>query len=226
MKKESFVLYTNYDIHIASLTDAQKGKLFTAIFKHVKREPVDLEALDAEVRIAFSFISAQIDRDIAKYESVSEKRRLAGAKGGAPKGNKNACKDYAKNKQNQTKQPDNDTEPDTDTDTDNDNDTEPDTDTGIGTDTDNDSDIEYCFTPPSVDDISDYCMENNYNVDPNTFYDYYSANGWNVGPNKMKDWKAEVRLWAKRDCNRSNTSSNKTNIVPDNFFIRKMEENQ
>ena len=31
--------------------------------------------------------------------------------------------------------------------------------------------------------------------------DFYSAKGWMVGRNKMKDWKAAVRTWEKRDNN-------------------------
>ena len=29
--------------------------------------------------------------------------------------------------------------------------------------------------------------------------DYYQSNGWRVGKQKMKDWKAAVRNWARRE---------------------------
>lgn len=51
------------------------------------------------------------------------------------------------------------------------------------------------FTPPSVDEVSDYCDHRNKGVDPQTFIDFYQAKGWMVGKNKMKDWKACVRTW-------------------------------
>ncbi len=51
------------------------------------------------------------------------------------------------------------------------------------------------FTPPSVDEVSDYCDQRNKGVDPQTFIDFYQAKGWMVGKNKMKDWKACVRTW-------------------------------
>ena len=51
------------------------------------------------------------------------------------------------------------------------------------------------FTPPSVDEVSDYCDERNKGVDPQTFIDFYQAKGWMVGKNKMQDWKACVRTW-------------------------------
>ena len=44
-----------------------------------------------------------------------------------------------------------------------------------------------------------YISENSYSISAKTFYDYYEANGWMVGRNKMKDWKAAVRTWEKRD---------------------------
>jgi len=51
------------------------------------------------------------------------------------------------------------------------------------------------FTPPSVDEVSDYCNQRNNLVDAETFIDFYQAKGWMVGKNKMKDWKACVRTW-------------------------------
>ena len=55
------------------------------------------------------------------------------------------------------------------------------------------------FTAPSIDEISQYCRERNNGVDPQTFFDFYESKGWFVGKNKMKDWKAAVRTWEKRD---------------------------
>lgn len=57
------------------------------------------------------------------------------------------------------------------------------------------------FIPPTVDDVRNYCIDRNNNVDPERFVDFYSAKGWMVGRNKMKDWKAAVRTWEKRDNN-------------------------
>ena len=51
------------------------------------------------------------------------------------------------------------------------------------------------FTPPTVDEVREYCFERGNSVDPQRFVDYYTSNGWMVGKNKMKDWKAAVRTW-------------------------------
>lgn len=55
------------------------------------------------------------------------------------------------------------------------------------------------FTPPSVEDVAEYCRVRGNQVDPQRFVDFYAAKGWMVGKNKMKDWKAAVRTWERRD---------------------------
>lgn len=55
------------------------------------------------------------------------------------------------------------------------------------------------FSPPSVDEVRSYCNERNNTVDPQTFVDFYTAKGWKVGNNPMKDWRAAVRTWEKRE---------------------------
>lgn len=70
------------------------------------------------------------------------------------------------------------------------------------------------FIKPSVNDIADYCNNNNYNIDAERFYDYYESKGWKVGKAPMKDWKAAVRMWS-----RNNKQENK---MPD-FTLKKKE---
>ena len=55
------------------------------------------------------------------------------------------------------------------------------------------------FTPPTVDEVRDYCYDRGNAVDPQRFVDYYTSNGWMVGKNKMKDWKAAVRTWEQKE---------------------------
>jgi len=54
------------------------------------------------------------------------------------------------------------------------------------------------FTPPTLEEVAAYCQERNNGVDPQKWYDFYAAKGWMIGKNKMKDWKATVRTWEKR----------------------------
>lgn len=55
------------------------------------------------------------------------------------------------------------------------------------------------FIPPTVDEVTAYCQERENYVDPEKFIDFYASKGWMVGSNKMKDWKAAVRTWEKKD---------------------------
>lgn len=57
------------------------------------------------------------------------------------------------------------------------------------------------FVPPTVYDVRAYCNESGHYIDEEAFIDFYTSNGWKVGKNPMKDWKAAVRTWAKRDGN-------------------------
>ena len=68
----------------------------------------------------------------------------------------------------------------------------------------------HSFSPPSVDDVREYCREKGYNVDPERFVDYYTSNGWMVGRNRMKDWKSAVRNW-----DRKNEKEHLSNQMPD-----------
>ena len=55
------------------------------------------------------------------------------------------------------------------------------------------------FSKPSIEEIKAYCIERNNSIDPERFYDYYESNGWMVGRGKMKDWRATVRNWERRE---------------------------
>ena len=56
------------------------------------------------------------------------------------------------------------------------------------------------FVAPTLAEIQEYCKEKGFNVDAASIYDHYTANGWVQGKNKpIKDWKAAVRQWARRE---------------------------
>ena len=55
------------------------------------------------------------------------------------------------------------------------------------------------FAPPSVDEVAAYIAEKGYSVDAEAFVDFYQSKGWRVGNQSMKDWKAAVRTWNKRE---------------------------
>lgn len=69
-------------------------------------------------------------------------------------------------------------------------------------------DIYKRFTPPSVDEVKEYCSERNNTIDAQTFVDFYASKGWMVGKNKMKDWKAAVRTWEQSRPRKTNAALN------------------
>lgn len=54
------------------------------------------------------------------------------------------------------------------------------------------------FKKPSVEEVSEYCIERKNSINPKNFVDWYESNGWKVGKNQMKNWKAAVRTWEAR----------------------------
>ena len=196
-KKNSFVLYTDYRRQFDLLTDAELGQLIRAVMDYVETgQPPDLPA---GPQMAFAFISAQIDRDMKKYQEVIEKRRAAGSAGGKQKASKakqevaslaNASTCY----QAVTNLPDNEN------DNDNVNDIKK-KDTKVSK--------EKSFQPPSVENVREYCQEGGYKVDAECFVNFYESKGWMVGKNKMKDWKAAVRNWSRNDQKTSPKAGNR-----------------
>jgi hypothetical protein len=67
------------------------------------------------------------------------------------------------------------------------------------------------FKKPTVNDIKEYCLWRNNGIDAETFFDFYESKNWMVGKNKMKDWKACMRTWEKRQnkTNNNNTTSHR-----------------
>lgn len=94
-KKGMFVLYEWIET-TSELTDEQFGQLIRGLFLYnTKNETTQFN--DPTTKMAFCFLQQAIDRLNDNYL----KKKNAGSKGGAPKGNKNASK---KNKRNNQKQ--------------------------------------------------------------------------------------------------------------------------
>jgi hypothetical protein len=55
------------------------------------------------------------------------------------------------------------------------------------------------FKKPTLDDVKNYCILRNNNIDAEAFIDFYESKNWQIGKNKMKDWKACVRTWERRE---------------------------
>lgn len=73
------------------------------------------------------------------------------------------------------------------------------------------------FVRPSVDEVAEYCRERGNKVDAQQFVDFYASKGWKVGKEPMKDWKACVRTWEKRERARSGTNKFTAGIISSDY---------
>lgn len=81
--KKSFVLYCDYREHLQLLSDSERGQLFTAILDYANDD--EIGELPPMVKMAFSFIKSQMDKDAEKYAQIVKARSEAGKKSAAAK---------------------------------------------------------------------------------------------------------------------------------------------
>lgn len=55
------------------------------------------------------------------------------------------------------------------------------------------------FKPPTLEEVKAYVAERQSPIDPVAFWNWYESKGWMVGSNKMKNWKAAVSTWERRE---------------------------
>ena len=53
------------------------------------------------------------------------------------------------------------------------------------------------FAKPTLEEVTEFCLQQGGKVNPEAWYDHYLSNGWMVGKSHMKDWKACVRKWGR-----------------------------
>lgn len=68
------------------------------------------------------------------------------------------------------------------------------------------------FTPPTYEEVAEYCRERENGVDAQLFVDHYAANGWVQGKagKPLRDWRAAVRTWERNGVGNQNRASNGT----------------
>ena len=87
----------------------------------------------------------------------------------------------------------------------------------------NNKSINNKFIKPTIDEVKQYCLERNNNIDAEKFVDYYDSIGWLVGKKPMKDWKACVRTWEKKE---KEVKVSKSDISTPDWFNKKIEKKQ
>lgn len=78
-EKISFLMYLDYEEQFSLLSDEELGQLMRAIMQYEKTR--NIPELKGVVKMAFSFIKQQLDRDEEKWQEEKKKRSEAGKKG-------------------------------------------------------------------------------------------------------------------------------------------------
>lgn len=77
---DGVIFYKSHFDNIKDLSDEELGQIFRACMTG------ETGAMSLHVKMAYNFVNSQIKRDKTKYETIVEKRRAAGRKGGLAKG--------------------------------------------------------------------------------------------------------------------------------------------
>lgn len=181
-------LFVDYLDAIEPLGDAERGRLFTSLLEYARTG--EAPQLGGNERFLFPMMRAQIDRDSAAMAELSEARSKAGKIGAEAK---QANAGFAKQNKQMPNLP-----------------SKSSYDKDKDKDKDKDESITRArrFTPPTLDDVLAYVRERGSDVDPQRFLDFYASKGWMVGKNPMKDWKAAVRTWEKRELEKKGGAMN------------------
>lgn len=83
-EKKSLLLYYDYQQHFNFLTDEQLGRLIRAMFDYEINRVVP-EFDEPVMKMCFSFVKSNLDRDLQKYIDKCSKNSENGKKGGRPR---------------------------------------------------------------------------------------------------------------------------------------------
>lgn len=169
--RNSFILYTSWGAMIEKMSAEQAGQIMKACYALERGE--EYEITDDVASIVFATFKEAMDKDREAYEEK--------------------CRKNSENVRKRSITTDNDREQ-SEGDIDNDIDIESDKQEKRKTEQ-----KEKPFSRPTVEEVREYCHQRKNQVDPEAFMDFYASKGWKVGNQTMKDWKAAVRTWEKRD---------------------------
>ena len=202
-EKQTFIFFRDWKTLFEMLDDDDdRVQLLYAIINYPDKEPpFDGFKLNSRMNKAWLHIKSKLDENNKKWEEAKKKRSEAGRKGGQAKpSNAKQSEAMPSNaKQCQANQAV--------------------TVTGTVTVTDNvtvnrkENSKEKRFIKPKLEEIEQFIIDNGYSVDAETFFDFYEAKGWKIGKATMKDWKAAVRTW-----HRKNVTSDKVSFAKNDFL--------
>ena len=148
------------------LSDGERGRLITAVLKYASGDQIP-ELVGGE-KYTFYALKSQIDRDKQSYAELSARRKEIGALGGLAKATKRYQELPNASKRYQTLA--NATKTCQDKDKDKEEDIRP---TKEKTPTES----KRKFSPPSLEEVREYCRQRKNTVKPEAFVDFYTSKG-------------------------------------------------
>ena len=192
--RDTFIFYRSFKDSMSDLPDKDKLLMYEAIADY----SLDLKepALSGFPKALFSLIRPILDANIQRWKN--------GRKGGAPIGNINARKTTEKqprdNRNSTEKQPNKD------------KDVNKDKDANVEDKSSmNKGEKSTRFVPPTLTEVQKFISEKGYTIEASAFIDFYESKGWMIGKNKMKDWRAAVRTWQRKQT--SSTRSAEIGVI-------------
>jgi len=188
--KKSCVIYDSWGTLIQNLPDEAAGILMKMVLQYAFYGFTN-PSVDESINAMFAMIKDKLDEDAEAYEKEIQRRSEAGKKGMARRWN------------NKTITDDNTVITDDNTVKQNITNITVSDSVSVSVSDKDIKDKRKTFVKPTVEEVKAYCKERNNKVDPYQFVDFYESKGWKVGNQPMKDWKAAVRTWEKRDTDKA-----------------------
>lgn len=201
-KIRSVLVFSDWQTLFQNLSDEQAGQLIKAMCFYNKGE--EYTPSDPTVTAMFSMVKEGMDHNSDHYDKVCQRRAEAGKKGADKRwkdGKSHSENGKCHSEDGKTCKTLTESESVTLTET------LTESENVIPPTEESNSRTRKRFRPPTVEEVEAYCFERNNKVDAERFVDFYASNGWRVGKNPMKDWKAAVRTWEKREDNSPMTAA-------------------
>ena len=195
---EYLKVWTNFREVIATLGDAEKGRLFDAMLLYADNgaEPVEFRGNER-------FLWPVAKRDIDLAASKSETNRANASK--KKKDEANASEDE-RNEANESETERNEAKASLN----NKEIIKKEKEKKDNILTDEKEKPQKRFTPPTLEEVVAYCKERKNSIDPEYFIAYNENRNWTLSNGKkMKDWKLAIVTWEKHDFNKT-TPANAT----------------
>lgn len=182
-KKNSFIMYYEWEETFSRLSDAQLGALLRAIYAYERRGE-EYAGTDEAVRMSLAFVCPALARNAEKYRETCELRKQAAKKrwnASKPPSNASACNSMQTNANDADYEYEYDREYDRDRDYDR--------------ESDRDARARGRYRPPTAEAVRAYVRDNGLRVDVARYMDYYRARNWRTANGRPVDWKARLRQW-------------------------------